>query len=362
MFNHCTVFWRGLRLPNFWQSVGLDGCKFCYLYAPRDLSSNRLMKISVAICTWNRCELLRQTLDSLCRLRVPESVAWEIIVVDNGSTDATRAVVDSFANRLPVRYVLESERGHSISRNTAIKNVTGELILWTDNDVIVDPDWLAAYCAAAERFPDASYFGGKIEPIFQSAKPHWLAETWAKVHPVYAARDLGDTEFPLPPEQFPFGANFAVRTSVQRNFLFNTQFGRSGTGMLGDDEVQCLQRINGASQFGVWVPAARVEHFIPDDRATPEYVRDYFIGQGTMNVVKERSTMKSNFHALRVAVFNLAIYKIKRRFAVADEWVSHLIRGSIAWGEYLGGLGMIAKAKLKRKNRTRNANEKQEQR
>lgn len=292
------------------------------------------MKVSIAICTWNRSRLLRQTLQQLKQLNIPADVTWEIVVVDNGSSDDTRAIIESFQGQLPVQYVFVPQPGHARSRNAAIANVTGELILWTDNDVIVEPNWLAAYVAGARKFPQAAFFGGKIVPVFESRKPIWLAETWPKCHPVYAARDLGNDEFELPPQQYPFGANFAVRTAVQKQFPFNVDWGRSASAMLGDDEINVLDRMARAGHVGIWLPTATLKHFIPDDRATVRYVSRYFVGQGQANVLKEAPTMQSKFHALRVAIHNRSCFALKRRFSPADEWVSHLIRASIAWGEF----------------------------
>ncbi len=294
------------------------------------------MKVSVAICTWNRSDLLFQTLQRLKRLTIPTGVDWELIVVDNASTDATAATIDQFYNDLPIRAIYQPIPGHSRSRNAAIEVAQGELILWTDNDVWVDSNWLAAYVAAAQANSAAAYFGGKIAPRFLSPQPRWLAETWGKCHPVYATRDLGDDPFRLSPGQFPFGANFAVRTAVQKQYRFNVSLGRSQAGMLGDDEIEMMARLNAAGHHGIWVPQAKVEHLIPDDRATPDYVSRYFVGQGIANLKKGKPTMKSSGHARRVALFNQLCFLFKQHRSTSDEWVSHLIRASIARGESVG--------------------------
>ena len=293
------------------------------------------MKVSIAICTWNRARLLRQTLEQICNLQWEPGVDWELIVVDNNSSDDTSAVIDAFRDRLPLKPLFESQAGHSRSRNAAVAQTTGDLIVWTDNDVLVDPNWAMAYVEAASRHPQADFFGGKIVPRFEDIQPDWLAETWTKCQPVYAARDLGDTEFCLDPGQFPFGANFAVRTSTQRKYLFNPESGRCQHSMLGDDEIGVMRRMVADGHHGIWVPTAVVQHVIPSDRATPRYVADYFLAQGRMNVRHDRATFDSPWHAWRVAWFNQICYLLKRRSAPADEWVSHLIRANIARGEWL---------------------------
>ena len=293
------------------------------------------MKISVAICTWNRSRLLRQTLDSIVAADHSQVDNWELIVVDNNSTDDTPAVVAEFEARLPIVYAQETMQGHSASRNRAIELATGDLIVWTDNDVIVDSDWLSAYRSAADRWPKSAFFGGVIEPVFESPKPAWLEETWEKCKPVYAARDLGEEEFALAANQFPYGANFAVRSEVQREFKFDILVGRVSGSLVGEDEIDLLRRITAAGYAGTWVPTAKVQHYIPDDRVTTKYVRDYFVGQGVANVLNDKATFFSPFRARWSAWHNWICFKLKQKSKSPDEWVSHLICSGIAQGEYL---------------------------
>src|SRR3954447_7341754 len=109
---------------------------------PDDVRPRRRMtvhKISVAVCTWNRCESLRRTLEVMTGLKVPDGVDWELLVVNNNSTDATDTVVRSFTARLPVQLLHERIAGLSYARNRAIQAATGDVMLWTDDDVLVEP-------------------------------------------------------------------------------------------------------------------------------------------------------------------------------------------------------------------------------
>ena len=120
------------------------------------------MDVTVAICTWNRAKLLDATLAQMCKLRIPSGITWELLVVDNNCTDDTPAVVERYADRLPVRRLDEKNQGMSYARNCAQRAAAADLLLWTDDDVLVDEDWLAAYVRAAARWPNAGYFGGLI--------------------------------------------------------------------------------------------------------------------------------------------------------------------------------------------------------
>ena len=199
------------------------------------------MKISIAICTWNRSRLLRQTLGSLLAMEIPTDVDWEIVLVDNRSTDDTVNVIEAFQDELPIQYVFEEKQGHSVSRNTAIQKATGDYILWTDNDVKVSENWLLAYVKGFRKYPGTAFFGSKIIPLFEQPKPSWIEATWTKCKPVFAARDLGEEPLALGNGTYPYGANFAVRAEIQKEFCFNTNLGRSAKGMLGDDEIDVLK-------------------------------------------------------------------------------------------------------------------------
>ena len=93
------------------------------------------MHITIAICTWNRCKLLGQTLEQMTRLEIPPHVQWELLIVNNNSTDATSAMVASFSRRLPIRERFEPRPGLSHARNRALTESQGDYILWTDDDV-----------------------------------------------------------------------------------------------------------------------------------------------------------------------------------------------------------------------------------
>src|SRR5262249_35853856 len=132
------------------------------------------MKVSVAICTWNRASLLDRTLAAMRRLHIPADVQWELLIVNNNCTDDTDDVVSRHLRNLPIRLVHEQRQGVSNARNQAGAAAEGDLILWTDDDVLVDPDWFLQYLLAASKYPEATYFGGTIEPWFASAPPRWV--------------------------------------------------------------------------------------------------------------------------------------------------------------------------------------------
>ena len=237
------------------------------------------MHLTVAICTWNRCSLLRRALEQMTRLFIPPGVDWELLVVNNNCTDATDEVIASFSTRLPVRRLFEPQPGLSNARNTAVYGARGKYILWTDDDVLVDPNWLAAYARAFETWPDAVFFGGPVRPWFAVPPPAWLEQIWSRVASAYAMRDLGDRALRFDGgDHIPYGANFATRDKEQRCYLYDPQLGRKpGTNIVGE-ETTLLNTLLAQGYDGWWVPDAVVHHYIPPERMTVRHLRKYFFG------------------------------------------------------------------------------------
>ena len=136
------------------------------------------MFVTIGICTYNRAESLRRTLDSLTALQMPKDVVWEILIVNNNSTDHTDEVIAEYRHRLPVRREFEPRPGKSNALNRAIDAANGEYILWTDDDVVVGPGWLTAYVDAFRRRPEAALFGGPITPKLKAPGQPWVAESF----------------------------------------------------------------------------------------------------------------------------------------------------------------------------------------
>jgi glycosyltransferase involved in cell wall biosynthesis len=119
--------------------------------------------VSVIVCTRNRSPALAQLLDALTRLGIPRDLSWELVVVDNGSTDGTGILLDSFACRLPVRRIFEGRKGLSRARNAGLAAARGEILAFTDDDCIPSPDWLSNVVREFEHYPELAGLGGRVE-------------------------------------------------------------------------------------------------------------------------------------------------------------------------------------------------------
>jgi glycosyltransferase involved in cell wall biosynthesis len=292
------------------------------------------MRFTVTICTWNRAARLSRALEQLARVRRPPG-GWEVLVVDNNSTDETERVLGTFEGRLPLRRAFEPQQGLSHARNHAVARAAGEYIVWTDDDVLVDEDWLAAYARAVERHPEAAVFGGPVRPRFEGTPPPWLSAAWQEIGPAFAARDLGAEPFALEMEgELPYGANYAVRTREQRLFPYDPALGRRLEGGGVGEETAVIRAILAAGGTGWWVPDATVEHWIPKERQTVKYLRGYYALQGR-TFLKGDTGGTSPGRRLRLwcgILWAESAYTLARLSRDPRRWLKPLVKASLLRG------------------------------
>lgn len=290
--------------------------------------------LEVAICTLNRVVQLQRAVDSVLKAKVPEGWNARLIVVNNGSTDATGEYLTSLEPRNWKRSIInESKRGLTICRNRVIESAEGDLLLWTDDDVIVDPDWITGYVDAFLTQPDCSFWGGPILPLLPDDTDEWILENRGTLAGCFAERALGDTPFDLTPEMLPYGANFALRTSVQKRFHFDENRGRVGSELGGGDETDLMKRLLSSQHRGRWVPTAKVQHAISSERLDENWVRAYFEHQGR-ELVRSGNPWSHNPRWLAIqAAWHHFQYRRLRKRRHSAAWLGHLIRNGLATGQ-----------------------------
>jgi hypothetical protein len=247
------------------------------------------MHVTVAICTWNRAKLLDQTLSEMRKLRVPDGVTWEVLVVNNKCTDDTDAVLERHAPHLPLRRLLEVRQGQSFARNCAVAAASGELIVWTDDDVLVESGWLAAYVSAAAVAPqDVAFFGGAVTPWFETPPVPAMAAALPAVRSGFCGVTVPE-ELSIAGESpvLPVGANCAMRRAAIVSLEFNTELGAKGAEHVTGEEWQLMRRLLSMGYTGRWVPGAEVRHFVPAERLRLRSVFRFFHGLGAATIVTE---------------------------------------------------------------------------
>jgi glycosyltransferase involved in cell wall biosynthesis len=229
--------------------------------------------LSIAVCTLNRAALLDDALASLAVPGTRRGAPFEVLVVDNGSTDGTRSVGERWAARaaFPVRYVRETAPGLSAARNRAIREAAAEWLWYVDDDVLFSPGWLDGVLDGLRRFPDASALAGAVTLAFEPAAPAWLP---AAALPYYGMTRLGDVPRRLGPTENPVGANMGFRRAVfDAVGLFSEGLGRTGETLRSCEETDLMDRLRQRGLVAAYVPAAEVRHRIRADRATMRWLR-----------------------------------------------------------------------------------------
>jgi glycosyltransferase involved in cell wall biosynthesis len=240
--------------------------------------------LSVVLCTYNRAAVLGETLASLGQLRGASSLPWELIVVDNNSTDATRETVRAAEARggLPLTYRFEARQGKSHALNAGLARAAGEVIAFTDDDVALHPEWLAEMARAFDD-PRCVAVGGRIIPVWPRRPPAWYS-TQGPHRLMHAIVEFDLGEAPRVLDSPPYGANMAFRRAVViEHGGFRTDLGpRPGAFRLGgggEDTEFCRRLL----QRGVpihYLPSAIVYHPVEPERMTKRYFRRWYFNYG----------------------------------------------------------------------------------
>ena len=292
------------------------------------------MKYSIVIATYKRARDLRETLQSLAALQ-PDG-PWEVIVVDNNSPDETRDVVLETAGTFPVelRYLFEREQGRSPALNAGIRAARGEIIVTTDDDVRVPPDWLNQAAEGLRRL-ECDYVGGRVLPIWGGPRPDWLPDRGGKQWAVIALLDYG----PAPIEfgtRVPLGVNMAFRReALDRAGLFDPHTGRRAGTLLGQEVREWCIRARKAGVRGFYIPEMSLRHIIPADRLNKKYFRRWFYWRGISRaMLYERAGLDMEAPEQTTLDFStvphiagVPRYLYRRALASVAAWVRETLRG-----------------------------------
>jgi len=241
---------------------------------------------SVIVCTFNRAESLARTVDCLARQDVPPATRWEVVVVDNNSRDTTRAVVEEVRRGWPIlRYESEPRQGLSHARNHGIGVARGEILLFTDDDVCPEPDWVRRILEGmAQHGCDAC--GGYIAPDWEVPPPAWLTE---RFYGFLAVRtDRTDTYRITSLSEAPFGANMAFRRATLERFGgFDVTRGRKGNVLSSGEDGELFERLMGEGATVMFFGDAKVHHRVEGFRVTKRYFRRWRF-QTSRNIAQSR--------------------------------------------------------------------------
>ncbi len=244
--------------------------------------------LSVVVCTFNRDNYLQQCLNHLAQ-QTALAELFEILVIDNQSTDQTRQVCDDFRTNHPevqFRYLLEQQQGLSHCRNKGIEASNAEIISYIDDDALADSDYVSNLITYFQHIPDVDAIGGKVTPIYQSQPPVWMSKY---LLPLVAALDMGVSSKPFTGRKFPIGANMAFQRSVLLEIgAFSTDLGRVGNYLGSSEEKDMFYRMKKLQKKVHYVPNVHVFHSIPDDRLEVGYIKKMAHGIGKSEAIRTR--------------------------------------------------------------------------
>jgi glycosyltransferase involved in cell wall biosynthesis len=247
------------------------------------------MEITTILCTYNRCQDLAKALDSVAAQTLPESVEWEVLVVDNNSSDQTREVVEGFCRQYPrrFRYLFEPQQGKSHALNAGIRESQGRILAFADDDAIVEPDWLWNLTSALHSGEWAGA-GGRIIPIWPGPLPSWLSTDDPHTMGPFVAFDLGTEAGPL--LRPPYGANMAFRREAFEKYGgFRTDLGPRPGSEIRREDIEFANRLLAGDERLRYESGAVVCHPVPECRLTKRFVLRWWFWYGRAEVADSGS-------------------------------------------------------------------------
>jgi glycosyltransferase involved in cell wall biosynthesis len=252
------------------------------------------MKLSVIIPTRNRADLLKKVLESIVKQSLNQ-LYFEVIVVDNGSSDNTRAIMHDFNSQIKnLRYFYDATPGLHVGRHLGLKESKNEILVYLDDDVELLPEHLEN---VLESFNDNEVVlvGGKNLPRFESTPPTWLQKMWdeTKIIGHLSIIDLGD-DIKMINSNYVWGCNFSIKKSVlyEAGGFHPDAMPQELIKFRGDGESYISQYIADKKYTTLYNPKVSVYHFVPNNRMTEEYFCTRMYNQGISDSYTKLRTNK----------------------------------------------------------------------
>ncbi len=238
------------------------------------------MKISVLISTFNRCESLKDTLVSLVNQECNDNFEYEVIVIDNNSKDETKEVIELYRNKFKnnLAYYFEPKQGKAFALNLGIKKSTGDILAFTDDDVLLDKYWLLGISETFKRY-NVDIVGGAINPLWLDEKPKWLTSKFYGMLPVL---NYGDSFFSTRSRKnLAFGANCAFK-----KLLFD-KYGLYDERMYFSQDTEICNRFLKNGAIFSYNPKIISYHKINKNRFSKDYFRKWHFHRGKLSIYIE---------------------------------------------------------------------------
>jgi len=287
-------------------------------------SSNKHIKpeFTIIICTYNQAESLKNTLASINASKDVSTTDIELLVIINNSSDNTEEICQNFsgASIFPFKYIIEKEQGLSHARNRGIRESTGKILIFTDDDVVVPDNWLNSIIATYNNEePDCVF--GKVIPEWKDNKPEWFSQPMSTA---YALLDYGNEKLDIKTNgrEF-FGANFSIKKYILVDIGgFNVELGRKGEKLFIGEETQIFRHLVRNRYRIIYNPDNYLFHVIHESRKTKAFIRRYF------RDIADSNFYMSNKNSIR-NLFGIPLYKYKDFFLFYISFIPEYLWYSI---------------------------------
>jgi len=287
------------------------------------------MKASVIICTYNRAELLKESIQSVLEQDF-QLGQFELVVVDNNSTDETEKIVKAVASSsmARIRYLFEGRQGLSFARNAGIKGANGEIIVFIDDDVEAEKTWLREMVSVFNN-PDVVCAGGPVLPLWPSEKPDWLKGRfldYLSVNEFKYARQYGEFK---EENSYPIGANMAFRKTIFETIgMFPTNLGRVGYSLLSNNELLPFIKIRAINKCIPFVPNAVIHHKIAPERLKKPWFYHRVYWQGRSDAILDMNMKANVYDRLRQHASAMMRRKMENKEDdFEDKCLNRLVKG-----------------------------------
>lgn len=294
--------------------------------------------ISIIVCTHNRAGHLEKCIDALFTQSVDDAV-YEVLVVDNGSTDETQNICDRYTSRKNFRYIFEPILGLSQARNCGCLNAKANYVGYIDDDAIAAHHWIEKGIESFTVSPEPDWVGGSVTLQWETPPPSWLTETY------YGALgwvNWGDSpKFIDPDTEWLVGCNSFFRKQALIDVGgFDVRLGRKKNNLLSGEEVQIHHRLRALGGKFYYHPLVHVYHFASSRRITPEYyyrryywggITDYVMSK-TLEDMPSQNTTEENSDS---RLYRLVSHTLKSTgiFVSKDEAIKSRIYMSYVFGQ-----------------------------
>ena len=249
--------------------------------------------ISVIICTYNREDVLGKCLNHLVN---QSDLDFEWVLINNNSTDSTDSIISEFITENPsinIKYFIELNQGLSYARNRGVKEASGDILVFIDDDSFPFPNYIQKLKTFLKKYPEAKAGGGKIVPFWESMPPSWMSKYLLSL---VSAIDIGNKVKLFKGRSFPIGANMFVHKELFEQYgMFNVKLGRKGKNMEGAEEKDLFLRIKKANIIVYYVPDVCVEHWVPDSRLTKEFFTKQALAIGQSEKIRAKTISSAEY-------------------------------------------------------------------